>query len=60
MCMMPNCWQPSEHADHYPRSLKDLQALGLNPYHARYGRGLCASHHSEATAQHQPGGWHAQ
>ncbi|NUS29802.1 MAG: holin [Streptomyces sp.] len=52
------CGQPSKHADHYPRSRRELQAAGLNPNDPQYGRGLCGPCHSSETAQHQPGGWH--
>jgi 5-methylcytosine-specific restriction protein A len=44
-------------ADHYPRSRRELEALGLDPNDPEYGRGLCASCHSRETARHQPGGW---
>lgn len=46
-------------ADHYPRSRRELVALGLNPNDPQYGRGLCFVCHSRETAQHQPGGWNA-
>lgn len=44
-------------ADHYPRSRRQLVALGLNPNDASFGRGLCLPCHSAETARHQPGGW---
>lgn len=44
-------------ADHFPRSRRQLAALGLNPNDARFGRGLCGRCHSAETARHQPGGW---
>lgn len=47
----------SEHADHHPRSKRELIELGLNPDDPSYGRGLCQRCHSSATAQQQPGGW---
>lgn len=56
----PQCLAPSVHADHHPTPLRDLVALGLPPYHPRYGRGLCHSCHSRTTPQHAPGGWYAQ
>lgn len=56
----PQCLAPSAHADHHPTPLRDLVALGLPPYHPRYGRGLCPSCHSRCTPQHAPGGWYAQ
>lgn len=46
-------------ADHYPRSRKELEALGLNPDDPQHGRGLCKPCHDTETAAHQPGGWHA-
>ncbi len=57
LCVIPLCLRPSQHADHYPLSLRELRALGVNPYEPKRGRGLCASHHSSETAKHQPGGW---
>ncbi len=54
------CWQPSKHADHYPRDKRELRRLGLNEHDPAYGRGLCASCHSVHTARTQPGGWNAR
>lgn len=50
---------PSTHADHWPRSRKQLIAQGLDPDNPQYGRGLCASCHSRETANApgQAGGW---
>ncbi|WNI16627.1 holin [Actinacidiphila sp. ITFR-21] len=48
---------PSQHADHYPRSRRELAAAGLNPDDPQYGRGLCQPCHARETARHQPGGW---
>ncbi|WP_218153202.1 hypothetical protein [Streptomyces sp. CC53] len=48
---------PSEHADHWPRSKRELRQLGWDEHSPAYGRGLCASCHSSETAKHQPGGW---
>ncbi|MEN2423029.1 holin [Streptomyces rimosus] len=50
---------PSTHADHWPRSRKQLLAQGLDPNDSQYGRGLCASCHyrETATAPEQAGGW---
>ncbi len=50
---------PAEHADHWPRSKRELQAAGMDEHDPRHGRGLCARCHSKETAQHQPGGWNA-
>ena len=50
---------PATVADHWPKSRKELVALGMDPDDPQYGRGLCAPCHSSETAQHQPGGWHA-
>jgi 5-methylcytosine-specific restriction protein A len=44
-------------ADHWPKSRKELIALGLDPDDPRYGRGLCKPCHDTETAQNQPGGW---
>jgi 5-methylcytosine-specific restriction protein A len=51
------CGKPSEHADHHPRSKRELIAAGLDDNHPAYGRGLCHSCHSKETAKHQPAGW---
>lgn len=60
-CTHPDgCAAPSVHADHYPLSLRELRALGVNPYDPARGRGLCHQHHSTETARHQPGGWAAE
>jgi len=53
------CLAPSRHADHHPTPRRDLVRLGLDPYHPRYGRGLCHPCHSRSTPQHAPGGWYA-
>lgn len=47
-------------ADHYPLSRRELVARGMNPNDPDNGRGLCGPCHSKATAEHQPGGFHAQ
>jgi 5-methylcytosine-specific restriction protein A len=49
----------SEHADHWPRSKRELRAEGLDEHNPIYGRGLCHPCHSAETARNQPGGWHA-
>lgn len=46
-------------ADHYPRTRRDLVALGLNPNDPQHGRGLCAPCHNKHTAQTSPGGFRA-
>lgn len=46
-------------ADHYPRSRRQLAALGLDPNDPQHGRGLCKPCHDAETAARQPGGWHA-
>jgi len=51
--------KPSKHADHHPLDRRDLVAQGLDPNDPARGRGLCHTCHSRQTAQHQPGGWHA-
>lgn len=45
-------------ADHYPRSRKELLALGLDPNNPDAGRGLCKPCHDTSTSANQPGGWH--
>lgn len=60
ICVMPNCWRPSEHADHWPMSLRELRDAGLNPYEPSRGRGLCQPCHAKSTAKLQPGGWNAR
>jgi len=54
------CTSWSTVADHHPHSRRDLVALGLDPNHPRYGRGLCAPCHSYRTTEAQPGGWNTQ
>lgn len=55
------CGEPSEVADHYPRSRKELLAAGiLDPDQPEYLRPLCTSCHNRETAKHQPGGWAAR
>lgn len=44
-------------ADHFPRSRRELIALGLDPNDPQYGRGTCGRCHSIETAKYQPGGW---
>lgn len=51
------CGTPSAHADHHPRSRRELTAAGHNPNDPRHGRGLCGPCHSRHTATAQPGGW---
>ncbi|MCG6499450.1 holin [Kitasatospora sp. A2-31] len=51
------CGQPSQHADHWPLSRRELVAAGDDPDDPRHGRGLCHRCHSRETALHQPGGW---
>jgi 5-methylcytosine-specific restriction protein A len=49
--------RPSQHADHYPLSRRELVAAGQDPDDPQFGRGLCGPCHSTETAHHQPGGW---
>ena len=56
-CKGTPCGMIATEADHYPRSRRELEAEGLNPNEARYGRGLCKPCHSHHTTQAQPGGW---
>lgn len=59
-CVMPDCSAPATVADHHPVDRRTLVARGQDPNDPRHGRGLCASHHGKATAEHQPGGFHAR
>ena len=56
-CTYPGCDQPSQDADHYPLSRRQLVAAGFDPNDPAYGRGLCHRHHSQSTAREQPGGF---
>ena len=51
---------PSEVADHWPLSRRELVAKGLDPDDPKAGRGLCRSCDGRQTATRQPGGWHAE
>ncbi|MEU9654208.1 holin [Streptomyces sp. NPDC048110] len=51
------CGAPSEHADHWPLSKRELRDRGLDDHHPAYGRGLCHPCHSRETGRHQPAGW---
>ena len=57
ICVTPGCLAWSTVADHHPRDRRTLVALGLNPNDPDFGRGLCATHHNQWTAQSNPGGW---
>lgn len=50
---------PSVHADHWPKSKRELRAEDLDEHNPIYGRGLCHGCHSSETARNQPGGWAA-
>ncbi|MFG3228125.1 holin [Kitasatospora sp. NPDC048194] len=54
------CSQPSQHADHWPLSRRELVDAGHDPDDPAHGRGLCHSCHSRETARHQPGGWNSR
>lgn len=54
------CPRQSTVADHYPRSKRELRALGLDDNDPDYGRGVCKDCHDRHTAAAQPGGWHAE
>ena len=58
LCVL--CGARATDADHYPLSRRELVAAGLDPADPAYGRALCHSCHSRATAVHQPGGWAAR
>lgn len=46
---------PSAHADHWPRTRRQLIDSGLDPNDPRHGRGLCGPCHSSETAKHDGG-----
>lgn len=54
------CLAPSAHADHHPRSRRELVQLRIDPNDPAHGRGLCGRCHSKHTAHAQPGGWHTR
>lgn len=51
------CGKPSQHADHWPLSRRELTAAGEDPNDPKHGRGLCGPCHSSETAANQPGGF---
>ena len=55
------CHRPAVVADHWPRSRRELVALGLDPNDPTRGRGLCIRCHNRETRRRewqigQPGG----
>ena len=50
------CGKRANVADHYPRTRRQLVALGLDPNDPQYGRGLCESCHNRHTGLTSPGG----
>ncbi|PRY08421.1 hypothetical protein CLV37_12416 [Kineococcus rhizosphaerae] len=57
ICTWPaGCTRLSEIADHFLLSRRELVEQGLDPDDPAHGRRLCWSHHSQHTAQAQPGG----
>jgi 5-methylcytosine-specific restriction enzyme A len=50
ICVADGCDEPANQADHFPLTRRQLVRRGLDPLDSRYGRGLCASHHSQHTA----------
>lgn len=59
ICTHPGCHSWSTVADHYPRTRRELVDAGHDPNDPQRGRGLCATHHNQWTAQTSPGGWAA-
>lgn len=55
LCLEQGRRTPSAHADHWPRTRRELLQLGLNPNDPKHGRGLCGPCHSRATAAHDGG-----
>ena len=51
------CGSVATDADHWPMSLRDLLAAGLDPNDPGRGRGLCRSCHSRETMRLGQGGW---
>lgn len=47
------CGRRAIHADHYPRSRRELEAAGLDPDDPQHGRPLCPHHHNKHTGQTQ-------
>jgi 5-methylcytosine-specific restriction protein A len=54
------CDDLSTVADHYPKTLRQLKAEGLDPTDPKHGRGLCKRCHDRHTALTSPGGWNAR
>lgn len=55
------CYAPSNVADHYPDSKRDLVAMGVADVDALHRlRGVCTSCHNRHTAVTAPGGWNAR
>jgi 5-methylcytosine-specific restriction protein A len=58
-CVMPSpfgyghCARPATHADHYPKSRRELEAAGDDPNDPRHGRPLCEHHHNSHTGRTQ-------
>jgi 5-methylcytosine-specific restriction enzyme A len=48
------------HADHDPRTRRELIRLGLDPYDPQYGKGKCHVCHSKKTSEESPGGWNVR
>lgn len=49
VCVIDDCTAASTVADHYPRTRRQLERLGLDPNDPRYGRALCEHHHNQHT-----------
>lgn len=55
------CIAASHVADHWPKSRRQLVALGIrDPNALQYLRGICDRCHNKHTAIEQPGGWNAR
>jgi 5-methylcytosine-specific restriction protein A len=54
MCQAYRCVELAEHVHH----LDGQGPKGSRGHDFTNLQGLCASHHSQTTAQEQPGGWH--
>lgn len=53
------CGSPSTVADHHPRTRRELEAAGADPYDPSNGRGLCPPCHGYRTTLGTPGGFNS-
>lgn len=60
LCRERDEWVLATVADHWPLSRRELTKRGMDADDPDHGRGLCHGCHSKATAENQPGGFHAR